>query len=264
MIIGKVTDLNNFAITSADIGSAMERAAAALKAGGNSLDESIALITAGNLIQQDADVTANALKVMSLRIRGATSELVDMGEETDGVVSSTSKLREEIKQLTGVDIMSDNNTFKSTAEIIKEIGEMWDELSDVSQANVLEKLAGKTRASTVSGLLENYQVIDEVISAAENASGSAAKENEKYMESISGHIDVLTNKWQELWASAGTRELVNTVIDFGSALLDVANNIGIVGSALAAIGIVKGTFKIGTNFDNSNEFVLYGCESIAA
>lgn len=256
--------MNNFAITSADIGSAMERAAAALKAGGNSLDESIALITAGNLIQQDADTTANALKVMSLRIRGAKSELVDMGEETDGVVSSTSKLRKEIKQLTGVDIMSDNNTFKSTAEIIKEIGAMWENLSDISQANVLELLAGKTRASTVSGLLENYQVIDEVITAAENSSGSALKENEKYMESISGHLDILTNKWQELWANTSTRETINGLIDIGVSLLDIANDIGIVGSALAALGIVKGGFKIGTNFDDSNEFVLYGCESIVA
>lgn len=55
--------MNKFAITSADIGSAMERSAAALKAGGNTLNESIGLITAGNLIQQDADTTANALKV---------------------------------------------------------------------------------------------------------------------------------------------------------------------------------------------------------
>ena len=62
--------LNRFAITSADIGSAMERSAAALKAGGNDLNESIGLITAGNLIQQDADTTANAIKVLSLRIRG--------------------------------------------------------------------------------------------------------------------------------------------------------------------------------------------------
>ena len=61
---------NNFAITSADIGEAMERSAAALKAGGNNLNESLGLITAGNLIQQDADTTANALKVLSLRIRG--------------------------------------------------------------------------------------------------------------------------------------------------------------------------------------------------
>lgn len=96
---------NNFAISSADIGSAMERSGAALKAAGNDLNEALGLITAGNLIQQDADVTAAALRTMSLRIRGAESELEELGEETDGVTISTSKLREEIKALSGVDIM---------------------------------------------------------------------------------------------------------------------------------------------------------------
>ena len=118
-IVDKYNEIgNNFAITSADIGSAMERSAAALKAGGNTLDESLGLITAGNLIQQDADTTANALKVVSLRIRGSKTELDAMGESTDDLSTSTSKLREEIKGLTGVDIMIDEDTYKSTAQII--------------------------------------------------------------------------------------------------------------------------------------------------
>ena len=100
---------NNFAISSADIGSAMERSGAALKAAGNDLNEALGLITAGNLIQQDADVTAAALRTMALRIRGAKSELEELGEETDGVTASTSKLREEIKVLSGVDIMLDED-----------------------------------------------------------------------------------------------------------------------------------------------------------
>jgi TP901 family phage tail tape measure protein len=134
---------NNFAISSADIGSAMERSAAALKAGGNTLNESLGLITAGNIIQQDAETTAAALKIMSLRIRGSKTDLEEMGESTDGLASSTSKLRDEIKALTGVDIMLDENTYKSTAQIIQEIGAVWDKLSDVSQAATLEKLAGE-------------------------------------------------------------------------------------------------------------------------
>ena len=66
-----------------------------------------------------------------------------MGESTDDLASSSSKLREEIKALTGVDIMADENTYKSTAKIIEEIGAVWDKLSDVSQAATLEKLAGE-------------------------------------------------------------------------------------------------------------------------
>lgn len=215
---------NNFAISSADIGSAMERSGAALKAAGNDLNESLGLIVSGNLIQQDADVTAAALRTMSLRIRGASSELEDLGEETDGMATSTAKLREEIKALSGVDIMLDDETFKSTAEIIKELGAVWEDLSDITQANILEQIAGKNRASTVAGLLENYELIDEVIETAENATGSAAKENEAYLESIDGKLDQLTNKVQEFWDTFIDTDIVKAVIDFLTNLINLATD----------------------------------------
>ena len=135
--------MNNYAITSEGIGAALERSAASLKAAGNDIDESIALITAGNIISQDPESVGNAIKVLSLRIRGSKTELEEMGEETDNLASSTSKLRSEIQSLTGVDIMLDENTYKSTYQIMLEISKVWDKLNDVSQANVLEKLAGE-------------------------------------------------------------------------------------------------------------------------
>ena len=211
-IINRYNEIgNNFAISSADIGSAMERSGAALKAAGNSLNESLGLIVSGNLIQQDADVTAAALRTMSLRIRGAASELEEAGEDTEGMATSTAKLREEIKALSGVDIMLNDTTFKSTAEIIKELGAVWEDLDDITQANILEQIAGKNRASTVAGLLENYELIDEVIQSAENADGSALRENERYLDSIDGKLDQLTNSVQKFWSEAINSETVKTV-----------------------------------------------------
>lgn len=67
----------------------------------------------------------------------AKTELEEMGESTDDLASSTSKLREELMSLTGVDIMeADNKTFKSTYDILLEISKIWDKLSDVSQADI--------------------------------------------------------------------------------------------------------------------------------
>ena len=164
----------------------MERSGAALKSGGNTLNESLGLLVSGNLIQQDADVPAAALRTLSLRIRGAKTELEEAGESTDGMATSTAKLRDEIKSLTGVDIMLNEDEFKSTAEIIKELGQSWKSLTAVSRPNVLELISGKNRASTVAGLIENYQLIDEVIQSAENAEGSALQENERFLDSIEG------------------------------------------------------------------------------
>ena len=79
-------------------------------------------------------------------LRASKTEAEAAGESTDGMADSVSKLREEIKSLTGnkVDIMADDNTYKSSLQILKELSQVWDQLTDVSQANILEKLAGKS------------------------------------------------------------------------------------------------------------------------
>lgn len=240
---------NEFAISSADIGEAMETSAAALKAGGNTLNESLGLITAGNVIQQDASTVSSAMKILSLRIRGAKADLESMGESTDDLADSTSKLRDELKALTGVDIMLDENTFKSTAQIIQEIGKNWSKMTDVSQAAALEKLAGKNRASTVAGLIENYETIGKVIEAAEQADNSALEENEKFLESIDGRVQKLQNRMQEFWATVIDTDTVKTGIslltDLVSGATALVDKFGTLPTALGALGAALSVKNVG-------------------
>ena len=51
----KVVGLNNFAISSGGIGEALQRSASSLKTANATLDESIALITAGNTVVQNPE-----------------------------------------------------------------------------------------------------------------------------------------------------------------------------------------------------------------
>ena len=108
-------------------------------------------------------------KTVSARIRGADNELIEMGENTEGMVESTSKLRDLIKGMTGFDIMEDEQTFKSIYEIIVGIGEKWKDLSDIQQASLLEKLAGKTQANALASALNNIDTLKEAYNSAEES-----------------------------------------------------------------------------------------------
>lgn len=61
--------------------------------------------------------------------------------------------------------------------------------------------------------MENYDVIDEVMKTAEGADGSATKENEKYLDSMQGKINQLTNHVQEFWNSLLESEYLKKFID---------------------------------------------------
>lgn len=244
---------NQFALSASDIGEAMKRSASALETGNNSFEQSIGLITAMNEIVQNSENTGNSLKVLSLRLRGAKAELEDMQEDTDGLCDSTSKLREQIKSLTGVDIMLDDNTFKSTTDIIKELGAVWDKLSDSSQAATLELIAGKSRANNVAALLKNYQRIDDVMESLGDAEGSAMRENEAIVDSIDGRIKKLSASMEDFWQKAINTDFVKNIVSSLDTILNLLTKIidqfGLLPTIIGVGGAGTGIFKFIKNFD---------------
>ena len=98
----------------------------------------------------------------------------------------------------------------------------------------------KNRASTVAGLIENYETIDKVIEAASNADNSALDENQKIIESIDGRIQQLSNRVQEFWYNLVDDSVVKnavsaltTIVEGGTKLIDT---FGTLPTLLAAIG----------------------------
>lgn len=61
--------------------------------------------------------------------------------------------------------------------------------------------------------------------AAEGADGSALEENERYLESIEGRIELFQNRLQEFWYNLLDSEMVKEVIDAGTKLIDILDNI---------------------------------------
>lgn len=136
-IVDKFNEVGNrFAITSQGIGEALRLSASALSEGGNSLDESIAMITAANEVVNDPSSVGTALKTLTLRLRGSKTELEEMGEDVTDMATTTSQLQAKLLALTGgqVDIMLDANTFKNSTVILREMSQAWSDMTDIQRA----------------------------------------------------------------------------------------------------------------------------------
>lgn len=251
---------NNFAISSGGVGEAMLRSAAAMKAANNTLDETIALAAAANTIVQDPQKVGTTLKTVSMFLRAAKTEAEEAGESTDGMADSVSELREEILKLTGnkVDIQIDEDTFKSTYQILKELSGVWDKLTDVSQANILELVGGKRNSNVVAAILENFDVANRALEVSINSAGSALAENEKYLDSIQGKIAEFKATFQDLASTTISSDLIKGVVEFGTVLLGIldtivaiADRIGGLKSILILLGGTKLSNLVrGGNFGN--------------
>lgn len=184
-------------------------------------------------------------RTVSARIRGAKQELIEMGEDTDGMVESTSKLRDQIKALTGFDIMEDENTYKNIMDIIIGIGDAWEDLTDLEQAGLLEALAGKQQSNALAAALQNVDMIREVYETAQNADGSAQEELESQLQSIEGRIARLTNQIQEFWFSFIDTDAVKTIVDFLTTLVSLATDlVDTLGSVPTLIGAITAGLSI--------------------
>lgn len=251
---------NNYAISTDGISDALMRSSSALVAANNDIDESIALITTANEIEQDPEKVGNGLRTIALRLRGteaAKQELEESGEEVTDYTVGVSKLQEQIKGFTkvasndfkGFDILTDSGAYKSTYEILLGIAEVWNEIGsqsggDLKQAALLELIAGKNRANIAASILQNPEKLKEVYAdSVNNYAGSAEKELGTYLDSIDAHVAKVQESWNQLWQNGVSSEAVNGILDIGSAILTVVDNIGLLNSGFGLLGAGLSIFK---------------------
>lgn len=247
-IVDKFNEVgNNFAISSEGIGEAMQRSAAALATSGNTIDESIGLITGMNAVVQNPEVVGTALKTMTMYLRAAKTEAQSAGEETDGMANSVSELRQNILTLTKnkVDIIPDGKNFKSTYEIVKEIAAVWKDMSEIDQAALLKLIAGKRGANSVASLITNFSDAEKAMNTAANSSGSALKENETYLDSVNGKTAQLKATFESFSNDVLSSNLLKFIIGLGDGALSFADSLAKVNALLPITAALVSAMSIG-------------------
>ena len=184
-----------------------------------------------------------------MRIRGAKTELEEAGLETEGMAESTAKLRAEILALSGVDIMLNENTFKSTYAIMDELAAKWKELTDIQQASITELIAGKRQGNVVSSLMNNFDIARNVLETSNGSDGSATAEHEKWMDSLQAKLNQLQAAWEELSQAFMNDEFLKGLVDTGTDLLsiltDVVETFGTIPTLVIAIATAMSFKNIG-------------------
>lgn len=205
-IVDKLNEVgNNYAISTDELATALQKSSATLSLMGNTIDEAASLVTTANATIQDADSVSAGLRTISLRLVGteeAEEELSAMNEEVDAFVKATnSKKQQIIKDYTavasnnyqGFDILDSNGNYKNTyqillgiAKVYKEIQEQDKKLGTNHATALIEELAGKNRSNIASAILQDPTQLEAVKKSSEEALGSAKKELNSYLDSIDG------------------------------------------------------------------------------
>lgn len=258
---------NNYSISTDGLATALKDSASALVTANNDLNEAVSLTTAGNAITQDPSKVGAGLRTISLRLVGteeAKQELSDLGEETDGMITTVSKLRDTIMDATkaassdgkGFDILDSNGNYKSTYEIMQGLADLYDnivkkdkELGTNNLNLLLETIAGKNRSNIAASILQNGDMLRSVYEDAQNSEGSAEKELNSYLDSIDGKMAQLENRAQEFWFKVIDSETIKNGIDLLSTLLkgatDFVDTVGLLPTIFTGIGAALSFKNVG-------------------
>lgn len=202
--------LEKFAAISDTIGLSYEYATAALT-------------TITSNTRQSADVVGTALKTIFARIQ----DLEQGNTLDDGTTLGTYA---QALQKVGIQVLDTNGNLIKMDDILDQMGEKWDTLSEAQQVALAQQVAGIRQYNQLVSLMDNWNVDD----------ADSMKTNLQYIEESSGELQKQADVYAESWAAAQDRVAASAekvysslidedffigLLDTGSRLLDLISNL---------------------------------------
>lgn len=175
---------------------------------GNSMEETIGMMTAITEQTRNASKASRGLNQIFSRLSQVTSD-----------TSSTGKKLTQIYNDLGIQLY-DLNTgqLRSSYDILSDLADRWDTLDTNTQNYIALTSSGSNQLNNFLALMNNFQHATEATNTALESQGSANQENARYMESLTAHITALKAAFQDL-----SRAVLES--GFLESLLDVLTKI---------------------------------------
>lgn len=270
-IISKVNEVGNkFAVSNGDIVEVMTRSSAAMAAANNTFEETVALATAAIEITRDAATVGNGLKTLSMRIRGYDEEMeeysADVAELT-GTIADLTKVASNNNRGISLFEADDPETYRSTYDILSDIADIWDELTDKNRANLLEALFGKRQAQIGAAILSNFDQARSAIVKMEESAGSAGREMDKITQSLDYKLNALKETWvgvaQNLFQTDDMKLVVDALNLVSNGIDQLTEKLGLFGT-IGLVGAIALIYKFRAEMNMLQSTVLPVTEAIRA
>lgn len=215
---------NNMAVGTNDLAKGLTVAGAGLSVLGNDFEQSIALITSGTEILTGRSVqVARGLTTIGNNIAKAANEAGELSFKVQGVTKSIDLFDKSTGEM------------KSTYQVFQDLKSSWDDMSQAEKQSLGLALAGKNQFSVFNSVMLNLNSATEAYKIALDSQGSALKENARYLDSIQGKVSQFTSELEKFWTEGISSDSVKRLVEFGTQVLKLINDLGGMPTVLTAI-----------------------------
>lgn len=210
-VMDGLNEITNRNATDMDkLATGMTVAATYFAESGESIQTFSALMGAGTAITQRSGAEiGRALKAITMNIRQVRGETED-GELIND--ESIAKAAAALKDFAGISTM-ENGELRLTSDVLDELADKWDTLSQVQQSAISEALGGKYHSNVVAALMGDWEKVEQMMTDYAEGAGSAMRENEIYMDSWEAKSKQLSSTWTEFVSHVLETDAIKGVLD---------------------------------------------------
>ncbi len=210
-VINTMNELsNNFAIEMLDIGKGLARSSGSMSNAGASYAEQLSYLTAAQeLTRRGGERIGTGLRTIGMRF----------GRIGAGETGEQQNKRAFFKERLGIDFLDEDGDLRNIHDVLGELSEMWDDVSDTDKTTAKFHLAGMEHSETLGAMLEGWDIVENALEQAEGEldqgkSGSAYKEHAEQQDSIRFKTAELKNTWDEfIHTVVGGKDGIVAVMD---------------------------------------------------
>lgn len=216
-------------VSSADLARNLGNMSAAMSVGGNTMEESIGLLTGITEITRSAASASRALVTIQSRF----NQIVDES-------SSTGKNLLKWYTEHGIAVKDDAGQLRSLYDVMSDLAAKWNSINKNEQSYFMQQQAGARQFQNLASLLSNFNSVQKATELAYNSSGSAAAENAKVLEGLEAKTADLKATWQDFANKTIDSELVKSLLNLANGALKILNT-G-VGRTITRFTLLSGVF----------------------
>ena len=217
-IVDKMNSVSNQSPVGFDnLADGLERVSGTMSQAGNSIDETIGLLTGGFAQLRNMEKVSTGLITISQRLRAVDED----GEEIDGF---SAELEEAFGSI-GVAIEDTNGELRSTYAIMSDYAKIFPELTSEQKQYFAELASGKRQVNVFNAIIQQMADVDKAVEQSIDSVGAAERENEIYRQSIQGLKNEFDNQFQMLATEVISSDWIKDLISAGTDLLEVLTNI---------------------------------------
>jgi TP901 family phage tail tape measure protein len=240
--IDKMVAVDNESATSvSELALALQRSSSSARQAKVEFDELVSYIaTVSSVTRRSAETVGEAFKTIFARYQDIQKGGLD---EFGMGINNVEKALKSV----GIEIMNaDRTSFRPFGEVLDELGKKWDKIGEVQRASILKAMAGVRQQNTLLSLLQNYNMALGFQETMLDSAGLAMERYGIYMDSIEAKANKFRASWESLMSSFISSDFTKNLLDIGSVILGIVENVGVLNIAFVALSAVIGSKMIVT------------------